>query len=149
MRGRALLLVVGLLVVGTVQDVRAHESQPGMVELRQVAGDRYEVTWRAPYYFGRPHPARLALPAQWKTAVEPTVRQLADSEVFRRVVTTGSAGVEGCVLRFPGLENTVTDVFVRLTRIDGTSMTAVVGPSKPYAVLRGERSWTATAGHPF
>lgn len=145
MRGCVLLLVLGLLVAGTASYVRAHESQPGMVELRQVARDRYEVTWRAPYYFGRPHPARLELPGQWKTAVEPTVRQLADSEVFRRVVTVGSGGVEGSVLRFPGLERTVTDVFVRLIRVDGTSMTAVVGPSKPYAVLRGERSWTATA----
>jgi hydrogenase/urease accessory protein HupE len=117
-----------------------------MVELRQVDKDRYEVTWRAPIYFGQPHPARLALPAHWKTVVDPTMRMLPDSQVFRSVVVVGGKGVEGSILRFPGLENTITDVFVRLNRRDGTVMTAVVRPTKPYAQLRGERSWYTTAG---
>jgi hydrogenase/urease accessory protein HupE len=117
-----------------------------MLDLRQVDKDRYEVTWRAPIYFGRPHPARIELPAHWKNVVEPTMRMLSDSQVFRSVVTVGSGGVEGNILRFPGLENTITDVFVRLTRLDSTVMTAVVRPSKPYAQLRGERSWHTTAG---
>jgi hydrogenase/urease accessory protein HupE len=71
---------------------------------------------------------------------------LSDSQLFRRVVIVGSNGVEGSVIGFPGLENTITDVFVRLTRLDGTVMTAVVRPSKPYAQLRGERTWYITAG---
>jgi hypothetical protein len=33
-----------------------------------------------------------------------------------------------------------------LNRLDGTTMTAVVRPSKPYAQLRGERTWYITAG---
>ena len=127
-------------------DISAHESQPGMVELRQVAKDRYEVIWRAPIYYGRPHPARLVLPDHWKDSVDPTERVLPDSQVFRRVVTIGDRGLEGSEIRFPGLERTVTDVFVRLKRLDGTAMTAVARPSKPYAQLRGERVWYVTAG---
>jgi hydrogenase/urease accessory protein HupE len=138
--------LVLLLVTGICAGVWAHESQPGTLELRQVAKDRYEVTWRAPIYFGQPHPARIELPEHWKTVVDPTVRLLADSQVFRRVVTVGSQGVEGSVIRFPGLENTITDVFVRLNRLEGTTMTSVVRPSRPYAHLRGERMWYATAG---
>ena len=34
---------------------------------------------------------------------------------------------------------------MRLNRLDGTTMTAVVRPTKPYAELRGERSWRTTA----
>lgn len=144
---RFLIFILMLLVViGARVGVYAHESQPGTLELRQVDKDRYEVIWRAPIYFGGPHPARLELPEHWKTVVETTVRLLPDSQVFRRVVTVGSQGVEGCILRFPGLEKTITDVFVRLTRFDGTTMTAVVRPSKPYARLRGERTWYTTAG---
>jgi hydrogenase/urease accessory protein HupE len=138
----ALALIIGLSLCATVQ---AHESQPGTLELRQVARDRYEVTWRAPIYYGQPHPARLELPEHWKDAVEPTETLLSDSQLFRRVVTVGKKGVEGSVVRFPGLQSTVTDVFVRLTRLDGTVMTAVVRPTKPYAELRGERSWYRTA----
>ena len=140
------LLVLFLSVGGFAPPALSHESQPGTLELRQVAKDRYEVTWRAPIYFGRPHPARLELPGSWKTVVEPTERLLADSQVFRRVVTVGEKGVEGSVIRFPGLERTVTDVFVRMNRLDGTTLTAVVRPTKPYALLRGERTWHTTAG---
>jgi hydrogenase/urease accessory protein HupE len=142
----AIFILVLLLTVGIHTAVYAHESQPGTLELRQVDKDRYEVIWRAPVYFGRPHPSHLELPESWKTVLESPVRLLADSQVFRRVVTVGSQGVEGSILRFPGLENTITDVFVRLNRIDGTTMTAVVRPSRPYAQLRGERAWHATAG---
>jgi len=86
------------------------------------------------------------LPEHWNTVVEPTMHLLPDSQVFRRVVTVGGKGVEGSIIRFPGLEKTITDVFVRLNRLDGTTMTAVVRPSKPYAQLRGERMWYTTAG---
>lgn len=140
------LLLTCCFLIGTATAVLAHESQPGTLDLRQVDKDRYEVTWRAPIYFGRPHPARLELPGQWQTVVAPTILLLPDSQLFRRVVTVGSQGVEGSVIRFPGLENTITDVFVRLNRLDGTMMTAVVRPSKPYARLRGERTWYLTAG---
>lgn len=142
---RLTFLLAWLLVVGICSNVCAHESQPGTLELRQVNKESYEMTWRAPIYFGQPHPARLELPEQWQTIGEPTVRLLADSQVFRRVVSVGNKGVEGSILRFPGLENTITDVFVRLSRLDGTTMTAVVRPSKPYAQLRGERAWYTTA----
>lgn len=146
MNRNVLSMLVLLLALGASADLYAHESQPGTLDLRQVARDRYEVVWRAPIYFGRPHPARLELPEHWKTVVAPTLRQLADSQVFRSVVTVGQKGVEGSILRFPGLANTITDVFVRLNRLDGTTMTAVVRPSKPYAQLRGERAWHTTAG---
>ena len=140
------LLILLFSVGGFVPSASSHESQPGTLELRQVSKDRYEVTWRAPIYYGQPHPARLELPDSWKTVVEPTERMLADSQVFRRVVTVGEKGVEGSVLRFPGLERTVTDVFVRMNRLDGTTLTAVVRPTIPYAQLRGERTWRTTAG---
>ena len=143
-------IILGLLLmlswIAAWTNISAHESQPGMVELRQVAKDRYEVTWRAPFYYGRPHPARLVLPDHWKDAVEPTGRVLPDSQVFRRVVTVGDQGLEGSVIRFPGLERTVTDVFVRLNRFDGTTMTTVASPAKPQAQLRGERVWYVAAG---
>jgi hydrogenase/urease accessory protein HupE len=135
-----------LSVSGFMQSASCHESQPGTLELRQVAQDRYEVIWRAPFYYGGPHPARLELPGSWKTVVEPTERLLADSQVFRSVVAVGDKGVEGSIIRFPGLEGTITDVFVRMNRLDGTTLTAVVWPTKPYAQLRGERTWDITAG---
>ena len=57
----------------------AHESQPGLLELRQLGENRYEVIWRAPIYYGKPHPAKLQLPEDWMTVGQPTVRQLSSA----------------------------------------------------------------------
>ncbi|MGD8358601.1 MAG: HupE/UreJ family protein, partial [Lysobacterales bacterium] len=46
---------------------------------------------------------------------------------------------------FPGLEQTVTDVFVRLSRLDGSEALQVVRPTNPRAVLRGKRPWYVTS----
>jgi hydrogenase/urease accessory protein HupE len=145
MRRQALAVLALILGLGALGVAHAHESQPGMLDLRQIAEDRYELTWRAPIYYGKPHPARLELPEHWKDVVEPSQRLLPDSQVFRHVVSVGDGGVEGSVIRFLRLEATITDVFVRLNRLDGTVMTAVARPSKPYVELRGERSLATTA----
>jgi hypothetical protein len=130
-------------LLGTVS---AHESQPGSLEMKQLAPDRYDIIWRAPIYYGRPHPAQLQLPEDWETIGQPTERRRADAIVFNRVITTGGKSIEGKIIRFPGLEATITDVFIRLKRLDGTMMSTVARPTKPWAELRGERPWYVTAG---
>ena len=124
----------------------AHESQPGLLELKQLGPARYEVIWRAPIYYGKPHPASLALPGNWKAVSQPTVRQLPDSALHRQVVDVDGGTINGSVIRFPGLEATITDVFVRVTRLDGSEASLVVRPTQPVAVLRGERSWVESSG---
>jgi hydrogenase/urease accessory protein HupE len=124
----------------------AHESQPGLLELRQLAPERYEVIWRAPIYYGKPHPARLELPEDWQSVGEPTVRQLPDSALHRRVVDVPGGSIDGSLIRFPGLEATITDVFVRISRLDGSEASQVVRPTQPYAELRGERPWYVSSG---
>lgn len=142
-----LYFLISFLVIVCAGLVSGHESQPGTLEIKQLAADRYDVTWRAPIYYGKPHPAQLQLPENWRNIVQQTERRQADSIVFKRVVAVGSEkSIEGEFIYFPGLESTITDIFVRLTRLDGTMMTAVVRPTKPYVELRGERSWFATAG---
>lgn len=136
-----IFLVLLALCAGLRGESFAHQSQPGSLELKQLGANRYEVIWRAPIYYGRPHPARLQLPENWQTVGEPTVRQLSDSALHRRVVDVSGGSVNGSVIRFLGLEGTITDVFVRISRLDGTTATQVVRPSKPVAVLRGERPW--------
>ena len=123
----------------------AHESQPGLLEIRQLASDRYEVIWRAPIYYGAPHPAELDLPAQWQTVGEPTVRRLADSDLYRRIVSVPGGSVDGSVIRLPGLEATITDVFVKILRLDGSESSLVVRPTRPFVELTGERPWYRSA----
>ena len=143
---RLILFLVSMLLIASIMPAFAHESQPGTLEIKQLSADRYDVIWKAPIYYGEPHPARLQMPENWKDLVQPTERRMSDSIVFHRIVEVGQDSIEGTVVRFPGLESTITDVYVRLTRLDSTMMTAVVRPTRPFVELRGERSWHATAG---
>jgi hydrogenase/urease accessory protein HupE len=136
------LLLAGLLPTPGL----AHESQPGLLEIRQLTSERWEVVWRAPIYYGKSHPARLALPVDWQPVGEPTVQRLASADLHRQIVAVPPGKVDGSRVGFPGLEQTITDVFVRLSRLDGSEASQVVRPTRPEAVLRGERPWTVTAG---
>lgn len=137
-------LTMFLIVFYVVSPAFAHESQPGTLEIQQLAPDKYDVTWKAPNYYGEPHPAHLELPGNWQNIVQPTERRTVDAIVFNRIVDVGPESIEGSIIRFPGLESTITDIYVRLTRLDSTMMTAVVRPTKPFIELRGVRSWSAT-----
>jgi hydrogenase/urease accessory protein HupE len=121
-------------------------EESGLRSAADQSGQTWEVVWRAPIYFGRPHPARLKLPADWQAVGEPTVQRLGSADLHRQMVRLAPGTLDGVVIGFPGLEQTVTDVFVRVTRLDGTEASQVVRPTKPQAVLRGERPWTHTAG---
>jgi hydrogenase/urease accessory protein HupE len=124
----------------------AHEMQPGSLEIRQLTQDRYEVIWRAPIYYRKPHPAKLQLPEQWKTVGEPTVKQLSDSALHRRVVSVPNGDISGAVIRFIGLEATITDVFARFSWLDGAETTAIARPGRPWVDIVGKRSGWQVAG---
>ena len=140
-----MLFVLLALGAGMSGQSFAHESQPGVLEISQMGDTRYEVIWRAPIYYGKPHPARLQLPKDWVTVGKPTVRQLSDSALHRRVVDVPGKSINGSVIRFPRLEVTITDVFVFISRLDGSQATLVVRPTQPYAELRGDRPWYISA----
>jgi len=146
MRHLPLTLMVWILLALFSTPATAHESQPGLLELKQLGPERYEVTWRAPIYYGKPHPAELLLPEAWQTVGEPTMRQLPDSELYNRIVDVAGGSIDGDIIRFPGLEATITDVFVRISRLDGSESSLVVRPTQPFAELRGERPWYVTSG---
>ena len=145
MTGRCGLLAIVWLILSAGQAL-AHESQPGLLELRQLGPERYEVIWRAPIYYGKPHPAELQLPEDWLTIGEPSVRQLPDSALHRRLVDVPGGSIDGSLIRFPGLEATITDVFLRVSRLDGSATSQVVRPTQPQAKLRGERPWYVASG---
>ena len=137
---------VSLLLIASIVPAFAHESQPGTLEIKQLAANRYDVLWKAPIYYGKPHPARLQMPENWKEIVQPTERRMSDAILFHWIVEVGPKSIAGALVRFPGLEATITDVYVRLTRLDATTMTAVVRPTRPFVQLRDIRPWHATAG---
>lgn len=140
---RVLLL---LLCLGAAAQVLAHELQPSSFELRQLTPERYEITWRAPVYYRKPHPAQLQLPENWQTVGKPTVTQLADAALHRRLVEIPPNAIDGAVVRFIGLEATITDVFARFKWLDGTETTTIARPSQPWLEVVAQRNAWQVAG---
>jgi hydrogenase/urease accessory protein HupE len=137
-RAGGFLVVLLLLLCASAG--QAHELQPSSLELRQLTSDRFEVIWRAPVYYRKPHPAQLQLPDTWKTVGEPTVKQLPDSALHRHVVDVPGGVIDGAVIRFVGLESTITDVFARFVWLDGSETTAIARPSQPWIEVLAQRS---------
>jgi len=126
--------------------VSGHELQPGSFEVRQLTSERYELIWRAPIYYGKPHPAQLQLPSDWQTVGKPTTRRLSDSHLYRRIVKVPGGDIDGAIIRFEGLEETITDVFIRISWLNGVETTAVARPGRPWFEIQGQRSTWQVAG---
>ncbi|MCP3955785.1 MAG: HupE/UreJ family protein [Desulfobacterales bacterium] len=124
----------------------AHELQPGSLEIRQLTVDRYQLIWRAPIYYNKPHPAKLQLPASWQIIGKPSLRQLSDSTLNRSLFEAPDGDIDGATIRFAGLEQTITDVFVRISWLNGVETTAIARPSQPWFIIEGHRSSWQVAG---
>ena len=123
----------------------AHESQPGHLEIQQLNKSEYQISWRAPIYYGKPHPARMQLPDHWQLLSEPVRAHLSDSIVEKQTIAIPSDRFDGSRITFPGLEKTITDVFVQVNRLDGTTFTTIASPARPWSILKGERAWYLAA----
>jgi hydrogenase/urease accessory protein HupE len=129
-----------LLLTGLAGTVQAHELQPSSMELRQLTSERFEVIWRAPIYYRKPHPAQLQLPETWQPVGTPTVTQLPDSALHRHVVDVPGGEINGAVIHFIGLESTITDVFARFVWLDGSETTSIARPSQPWIEVIAQRN---------
>jgi hydrogenase/urease accessory protein HupE len=133
-RARAWPALLGILAGGLVAHApaaRAHESRPAYLELDERGPNRWELLWRTPSFSGAPLAVALRLPADARDVAEPTRRELPDSALERRVVER-DGGLAGARIDFVGLQTTITDVLVRVVRLDGTTSTALVHPSRPW-----------------
>ncbi len=129
-----LLAAVALLVPGAP---RAHELQPGFLELREVAPGRYETLWKQPSVGGAPMQITPVFPA--------VCRQIGDARTERagtawlttaRIVCDES--LAGQVIGIEGLEGYATDVLLRVQHADGGVETRVLKPIEPTVTLRAK-----------
>lgn len=109
----------------------AHDARPASLEIRQISATRYDVLWRVPVMAGMPLPVALELPDGVRNVTSPTVQELADSLVERRVIDT-PAGLAGQRIGFPGLQGTIADVLVRIHSMHGETATTLVRGSQPW-----------------
>lgn len=127
--------VVLLAALGCVPPAQAHESRPAYLEVKETAPGQYSLLWRTPMLAGMRLPVALQLPQDLRNVRSPEIDQLADSVVERRWIDAGKGGLAGRRIDFPGLQLTITDVLVRVERLDGTTTTVIARPSHPWVEL--------------
>lgn len=123
----------------------AHEIRPAYLDLKETAPGQYDVLWRTPVLSGMRLPIVLQMPEGVRNLRDPTFDQLADSLVERRWLDAGPDGLQGKRIDFLGLQLTITDVLVRIERLDGAHSTEIVRPTRPYLKIPAPRGAFATA----
>jgi hydrogenase/urease accessory protein HupE len=146
-RSRSFLwLLAAVLWLAAESVVQAHESRPAYLEINETAAGRYDVLWRTPVLSGARLPVVLRFPESCHNVVEPTQQELNDSLIERRVIDAGAAGLTGQCIEFVGLQASITDVLVRVSRRDGATSTSLVRPARPWIEIAAVPGAFAVAG---
>ena len=130
----SVLMFVFAFVVTHPPRVRAHETRPAYLEVKETAPDRYELLWRTPASAGMRLPIMLQLPSDAKDLKPPTSEDLTDSRIERRWVMVPD-GITNKRIDFPGLESTITDVVVHVALFDGRVFTTIVHSSRSWVEI--------------
>ena len=126
---RTAQLILTLLAV-IVFRVAAHEVRPAYLEMRQTGAETYDVLWKVPALGDT---LRLGLyvefPSGCTNVTEPRVSLARGASTERWTVWCPGGLTEARFIA--GLSTTLTDVLVRLQRLDGTTQVARLTPAAP------------------
>lgn len=130
---RALLTLA--LLAAFAPGALAHEVRPAYLELRQNGPDAYEVLWKVP---GLGDDLRLGLYVELPTGctnVTAPRASMINAAFTERWSVRCAGGLIGGTIHIAGLSATLTDVLVRLERLDGSAQVTRLTPSAPSFVV--------------
>jgi hydrogenase/urease accessory protein HupE len=121
-----------LAFLGCAAALAAHADvfRPAYLELREAGNDRYDVMWKAPAQ----GEMRLALRVQFPAGtvqVTPPQGLFVSNAFVERWQVSRPGGLVGESVGIEGIAGGVTDVIVRLERLDGTSQMERLLPQSP------------------
>ncbi len=129
MRHTAFAGLLLTLLLWAVGQAAAHEIRPGYLELREIAPTSFTVTWKVPVRGGAPLAINPVFPASCRDQTEPSTRPVTGARLQRWTLTCEDRLVQG-EIAIRGLENTLTDVLVRIERADGGQLTERLTPDR-------------------
>jgi hypothetical protein len=134
MRRRLCLLLLGILGGCTVP-ASAHEVRPAYLELHQRDPETYQVFWKVPSVGDN---LRLSLHVQLPKTCSMLGRPdgfFADNAYTERWTAVCHGGLAGWTVHIEGLNGVMTDVLVRVERLDGSEQVARLTPVAPSFVV--------------
>jgi hypothetical protein len=125
------LLLCFILLSTVAANLSAHEVRPAYLQLHQTSADTYDVFWKVPALGDN---MRLSLyvrlPAACSNLARP--RGLFSAGAYSEQWTVRCpGGLAGSTIRSDGLTSTLTDVLVRVERLDGSEQVTRLASSSP------------------
>ena len=139
-RASVLFSLTFLFLAAFVSSLSAHEVRPAYLELRQTGLETYDAFWKLP---GQGENLRLGLYVELpagSTNVTPPRATMANNAFTERWTLKRAGGLSGGTIHIAGLSATMTDVLVRLERLDGTTQVTRLTPSAPSFVVEAAPS---------
>lgn len=127
------LLLGGLFMAG---GSAAHEMQPAYLELKQAADQSIDVTWKLPFFKGKPLPIEPAFPDGWEKLTEPRPAPVGNALLYRWKVNPRGQSLDGATIKIAGPRARLTDVLLRAELAEGGVQTAVLRPEAPEVTIR-------------
>jgi hypothetical protein len=120
-----------MLLAAFASGVLAHEVRPAYLELHQTGPETYDALWKVP---GQGENLRLGLyvelPPNCTNTAQPR-GSMANNAYSERWTVKCAGGLTGGTTHIAGLSATMTDVLVRVERLDGTTQVTRLTPSAP------------------
>ncbi len=123
----------------------AHEVLPAYLQMRQTASDTFDVLWKVPT---RGENLRLGIYVEFPSGCMPVDDpriQLDEKSLTERWTVACRGGLAGETIRVAGLSGSMTDVLVRLERLDGGAQIVRLTPASPSFVVAASPEVAAVA----
>jgi HupE/UreJ protein len=124
-----------VLVTACAANIAAHEMRPAYLQLRQTSADTYDIFWKVPALSDS---MRLGLYVQLPDTcsnVIPPRASFANGAYTEQWSVNCAGGLSGSTIRIDGLSATLTDVLVRIERLDGSAQVTRLASSSPSFVV--------------
>ena len=124
-------LLIGFALAAFLAHLSAHEVRPAYLELKQTGPETYGVLWKVP---GQGEDLRLGLYVEFPadtTKLTPPRAEMANLAFTERWTVRRPGGLAGSTVHIAGLSATLTDVLVRLERLDGSEQVTRLTPANP------------------
>jgi hydrogenase/urease accessory protein HupE len=129
------VLLLSVFLAAFASGLSAHEVRPAYLELRQTSPETYDAFWKVP---GQGENLRLGLYVEFpagSTNVTAPRASMANNAFTERWTVKRAGGLTGGTIHIAGLTATMTDVLVRLERLDGSAQVTRLTPSAPSFIV--------------
>lgn len=131
-----LLCALSFLVSGSAL---AHEVRPARLQITENEPGRFTLNFMQPQAQGRWLNIGLEPPSDCASVSDP--QKVINDTTVELISTISCAGsLKGQRFEFPGLERTLTDVFIRVEFLSGEDITGLANPASPYFELAGSQN---------